>query len=287
MTAEPADLAVVIVNYNTGEYLTRCLRSVLESAGDARLEIAVIDNNSRDDSATIAVARYPQARLVRNRSNRGFAAGVNQGIRDTTSPFILLLNPDAEILSGTLGGFLKLARDRPRTGAMGPVVRNPDGVIYPSARKLPSIAEAVGHSFLGPFRPDNPFTRAYTMADWDRQTERAVDWVSGSCMLLSRQALDEVGLLDERFFIYVEDADICRRLRAAGWDVVFSPELEVTHTGGVSTRRSKRMTIEHSRSIYRFFVKYHQGPAWTAVRPLVWAAVRARAALVSWRRGER
>jgi N-acetylglucosaminyl-diphospho-decaprenol L-rhamnosyltransferase len=287
MTAEPADLAVVIVNYNTGDYLTRCLRSVLEAAGDARLEIVLVDNDSRDDSAAVAVREHPQAKMIRNESNRGFAAAVNQGIRATAAPFVLLLNPDAEILSGTLGGFLKIARDRPRAGAVGPLVRNPDGEIYPSARKLPSIAEGLGHSFLGPFWPNNPFTRAYTMADWNRQSERAVEWVSGSCMLLSRRALDDVGLLDEQFFIYAEDADICRRLRAAGWEVLFSPELEVLHAGGVSTRGSKRMTLEHSKSIYRFFVKHHRGAAWTLLRPLVWAAVRARAALVSWQRGER
>ncbi len=287
MTSEPADLAVVVVNYNTGDYLARSLRSVQECAGDARLEIVVVDNASRDESAAKAVREHPQAKLISNRSNRGFAAAVNQGIRATGAPFVLLLNPDAEVVSGTLGGFVKIARDRPRAGAVGPLVRKPDGEIYPSARKLPSIAEALGHSFLGPFFPNNRFTRAYTMADWGRQSERSVDWVSGSCMLISRRALGVVGLLDERFFMYAEDADICRRLRLAGWDVLFSPELEVVHAGGVSTRRSKRMTLEHSKSIYRFFVKHHRHPAWIPLRPLVWAAVRARAALVSWQRGER
>jgi N-acetylglucosaminyl-diphospho-decaprenol L-rhamnosyltransferase len=281
------DVAVVVVNYNTGSYLTRCLGSAYESAGDAHLEVAVVDNDSRDGSADDAIRRYPHSRLISNRRNRGFAAAVNQGILATAAPFILLLNPDAEILAGTIGGFVKLARDRPRAGAIGPMIREPDGTVYPSARKVPTPVEALGHAFLGPFLPRNRFTRAYTMAGWDRRSERSVEWVSGSCMLLRRSALDQVGLLDERFFLYVEDVDLCRRLRLGGWDVRFSPELEVTHVGGVSTRGSKRMTLEHSNSIFKYFVKHHSTGVWPALRPLVWVALRARAALVSRRRGDR
>ena len=288
MTDEPRpDLAVVIVNYNAGDYLVRCLASLEDAVGDASAEIVVVDNDSRDGSAQRALRSHLRVRLMVNDTNRGFAAAVNQGIRATTAPFVLLLNPDAEFVSGTLGGLLKVARDRPGAGAIGPLVREPDGSIYPSARKVPSIAEGLGHSFLGPFWPGNPFTRSYTMARWDRRSERPVEWLSGACVLLSRRALDEVGLFDERFFMYVEDVDMCQRLRAAGWEVLFSPELEVVHAGGVSTRGSKRMTLEHSKSIYRFLVKHRTGPVWTALRPPAWLALRARAALVSWRRGER
>ncbi len=280
-------MAVIVCNYNTGQYLSRCLRSAAESCGDARLEVVVVDNDSRDGSAVQAVRASPEVRLIQNPSNRGFAAAVNQGIRATTAPFVLLLNPDAEILAGTLGGFLKIARERPNAAAIGPVVRDPDGSIYPSARKVPTVMEALGHCFVGPFRPDNRFSRAYTMADWGRRSERQVEWVSGSCMLLRREALERVGLFDERFFLYVEDVDMCRRLRGAGWDVLFSPELEVVHVGGVSTGRSRRMTLEHSRSIYKYFVKYRAASGWEiGLRPLAWTALRARAALVSWRRGE-
>jgi N-acetylglucosaminyl-diphospho-decaprenol L-rhamnosyltransferase len=282
------DLAQVVFNYNTGDYLTRCLRSATEAAGDASLEIVVVDNHSADGSADRAVRACPEARLIRNSTNRGFAAAVNQGIRATTAPFVLLLNPDAEILAGTLGAFVKVAREHPSSGAIGPVVRDPDGSIYPSARKIPSMGEALGHSFLGPFLQDNRFTRAYTLAGWDRRSERVVEWVSGSCMLLRRAALDQVGLFDERFFLYVEDVDLCRRLRAAGWEVLFSPEMEIMHVGGVSTRGSRRMTLEHSRSIFKFYVKhYGSSRLHRTLRPLVWCALWARARLASWKRGER
>jgi N-acetylglucosaminyl-diphospho-decaprenol L-rhamnosyltransferase len=279
------DLAVVIVNYNAGHYLRRALRSTFESAGDALLEVVVVDNASEDSSGQ-AVASYPEVTLIQNERNVGFATAVNQGIRATTAPFVLLLNPDAEILSGTLAGFLKLARDHPRAGAIGPLVRDPDGGIYPSARKIPSVVEGLVHSFLGPFRPDNRYSRAYTMADWDHHSERPVEWVSGSCMLLRREALDQVGLMDQAYFFAVEDVDLCTRLRMAGWEVLFSPELEVLHQVGISRGRSKWITLEHSKSIYRYFVKF-ESPGWrAALRPFVWLALRARATLVSWRRGE-
>ena len=286
--AEPdPDLAVVVVNYNTGELLSRAIRSAAEAAGDARLELVVVDNDSHDGSADRALEEHPQARLVRNPTNRGFAAAANQGIRSTTAPFVLLLNPDAEVLAGTLGGFVKVAMDHPTAGAIGPLVRDPDGSVYPSARKIPTMVEGIGHAFLGPFLP-NRFSRAYTMEDWDRRTERLVDWASASCVLLRRAALDEVGLFDERFFMYVEDVDLCTRLRRAEWDVVFSPELEVLHIGGVSTGgyRSRRMVVEHSRSIYKYFVKWRSNGWRAALRPFAWAALRLRAEVVLLRKAQ-
>jgi N-acetylglucosaminyl-diphospho-decaprenol L-rhamnosyltransferase len=285
--SEAPDLAVVVVNFNTGDYLTRCIRSTFEAAGDARLEVVVVDNDSRDGSANQAAAAHPGVRLISNQSNRGFAAAANQGMRATSAPFVLLLNPDAEILSGTLGGFLKVARDRPRAGAIGPVVKDPEGSVYPSARRVPTLGMALGHAFVHPFAPDNRFSRAYTLAGWDRRSEREVEWVSGSCCLLRRAALEEVGFFDEGYFLYVEDVDLCTRLRQGGWEVRFSPELEVLHVGGISTAGKKRMTLEHSKSIYRYFVKF-RSPGWrAALRPFVWLALRARAELVAQRRGER
>jgi len=278
-----ADVAVVIVNYNAGEHLLRCLASVFASAGDASLDVFLVDNASQDGSARRAVEAHPEVHLVENPDNRGFSAAVNQGIRWSRAPFVFLLNPDAEVSAGTLGALVKLARDRPRIGAIGPLIRNPDGSVYRSGRKFPTMAEAVGHAFIGPFRPDNRFSRAYALADWDRSTEREVDWVSMSCMLLRRAALDDVGLLDERFFLYGEELDLCSRLQDAGWKVLFTPEVEVMHEGGVSTGRSRRMHLIHSRSIYLYFEK-HRARGWRrALLPLARIALRARAEVAAWR----
>jgi len=277
-----ADLAVVVVNFNAGEHLLRCLASVEANAGGAELEIVVVDNDSVDDSARAAAQAFPRATVLETGSNRGFAAGANVGIAATTAPFVLVLNPDAEIWEGTLESFAKLAAERPRAGAIGPLIRNADGSIYPSPRVHPSIGVAVGHAFLAPFWPGNPWSRRYRMADWDRSSEREVEWISGSAFLLRREALDAVGLLDERFFLYAEEVDLFRRLREAGWQVLFTPELEVLHEGGVSTGRSRRTHLTHSRSVYLYFAKYH-GHGWGRVLlPFARVALRARAELVSF-----
>ncbi|MBI4261238.1 MAG: glycosyltransferase family 2 protein [Actinobacteria bacterium] len=279
-------VAVVVVDYDAGDHLLRCLESVHRHAGDASLEVVVVDNASRDGSAEAAGEAHPGVRVLRNAENQGFARAANRGIRETSAPFVLLLNPDAEIAAGTLSGLRKLALDRPRAGVIGPMIRGTDGEPYLSGRRVPGLGEALGHVLLGPFLPGNRFTRAYTMADWDRTTERGVDWISGSAMFLRREALEEVGDFDERFFMYAEDVDICTRLRAAGWKVLFSPEVEVRHVGGVATRRDPRMPLEHSRSAYRYFAKHHAG-GWRAVLlPLAWVALRIRAAVVarSWGR---
>jgi N-acetylglucosaminyl-diphospho-decaprenol L-rhamnosyltransferase len=219
------DLAVVVVDYNAGEFLPACLRSVLDRAGGADVEVVIVDNASTDGSARAAKQAFPQVELVETGQNRGFAAGVNVGIRATTAPYVLVLNPDAEIWEGTLAGLVKLADERPRAGAIGPMIRNSDGTVYPSGRVVPSIGTAVGHAFLGTVAPGNPWSRRYHMAEWDRTAEREVDWISGAAFLLRRAALEQIGLLDERFFLYAEEVDLFTRLREAGWAIVFTPEL--------------------------------------------------------------
>jgi N-acetylglucosaminyl-diphospho-decaprenol L-rhamnosyltransferase len=279
-----ADLAVVIVNYNTGDYLERCLASLEAHRGDIRLDVLVIDNASYDGSHRAAVAAHPWARLIENSENVYLSPAWNQGIRETAAPFVLLLNPDTEWWKGTLADYVAIARAHPRAGMVGPMVRNTDGSVYPSGRPLPSVVDAVGHGFLGLFAPRNRFSRRYHMDGWDRSTEREVDWVSGCCMLLPRSVFDEVGLLDESFLLYGEELDMATRLRTAGWFVLFSPGVEILHAIGVSTGRSRRMSVMHSASIYRYYRK-HRARGWRRLTlPLAWTALRARAE-IAWVRG--
>jgi N-acetylglucosaminyl-diphospho-decaprenol L-rhamnosyltransferase len=280
-----ADLAVVVVNYNAGGFLLRCIASILASAGDIEVDVVVVDNASGDGSAARMAEAHPQVRLIENARNLGFAPAANQGIGASEAPFVLLLNPDAEIRNGTLASLVKVAAERPRAGAIGCLVRNPDGTVQPSARRVPPPFEAFMHAFLGPFVPDNPWSRRYTMAGWDRASEREVEWVSGSAMLLRREALDQVGAFDEGYFMYVEDVDLCTRLRADGWRVLFSPEVEVVHEIGVSTRgRSHRMAHAHSDSIYRYFVKHETRGPLALLAPVVRAVLWLRAEIVAGRR---
>jgi N-acetylglucosaminyl-diphospho-decaprenol L-rhamnosyltransferase len=276
------DLAVVVVNHNAGAYLRLCMESLGSSAGDTSIEVVVVDNASSDGSPEDALEERPDLHLIRNRANRGFAAAANQGIAATSAPFVLLLNPDAEVVGGTLASLVKVARERPRAGAIGALVRNPNGSLQPSARRVPRLGEALGHAFLGPLFPSNRFTRSYIMAGWDRASEREVEWVSGSAMLLRREALDQVGGLDEGYFMYVEDVDLCTRLRREGWKVLFSPELEVIHQIGVSTKGQRgRMAFAHSRSIYRYFSKFGAAGPRALLKPFVAVALWLRAVLMS------
>lgn len=279
-----AELAVVIVNYNTGDYLERCLASLQAHRGDIDIDVVVIDNASQDGSHSKAIAAHPWVRLIENRENVYLSPAWNQGIRETDAPHVLLLNPDTEWWKGTLADYVAVARAHPRVGIVGPMVRNTDGTVYPSGRPMLNIVDAVGHAFLGPFSPGNPFSRRYHMDRWDRSTEREVDWVSGCCMLLPRKAFDEVGLLDESFLLYGEELDLATRLRDTGWSILFTPQVEILHALGVSTGRSRRMALMHSASIYRYYRKHRAGGWRRLTLPLARTALRARAE-IAWLRG--
>lgn len=282
--AAVAELAVVIVNYNAGDYLERCLASLERHRGDIAWDVLVVDNASSDGSHEAAVRAHPWVRLIENRRNVYLSPAWNQGIRATDAPFVLLLNPDTEWWAGTLEQYVGVARAAPTAGLVGPLVRNPDGSVYASGRSFPSVVDAVGHAFLAPVLPRNPFTRRYHLDGWDRTTEREVDWVSGCCMLFPRAALESVGLLDEGFLLYGEELDIATRLRSAGWRVLFTPAVEVVHEIGVSTGRSRRLLVMHSSSIYRYYRKHRASGWWRITLPLAWAALRVRAE-IAWLAG--
>jgi len=276
-----AELAVIIVNYNTGDYLERCLASLDTHRGDVGIDVVVIDNASVDGSHTRAIAAHPWARLIENHENIYLSPAWNQGIRATDAPYVLLLNPDTEWWVGTLADYVAVARAHPRAGIVGPMIRNLDGTVYPSGRPLPSVVDAVGHGFVGPIMPDNRFTRRYHMEGWDRTTEREVDWVSGACMLLPRKVFEDVGMLDEAFPLFAEELDMATRLRDAGWSVLYTPDVEVLHALGISRGRSRRMSVMHSTSVYRYYRK-HRAAGWRKLTlPFAWTALRARAE-IAW-----
>jgi N-acetylglucosaminyl-diphospho-decaprenol L-rhamnosyltransferase len=278
--ASPAELAVVIVNYDTGEWLERCLRSLQRSRGDVSVDVVVVDNASRDGSADGAEGLG--ARLIRNATNRWLSPAWNQGAAATQAPYLLFLNPDTEWIRGTLADLVEAARRHPRAGLAGPLLRNLDDTIYPSGRRFPSLVDAVGHAFLSPFTRNNPFTRRYELDGWDRSTEREVDWVSGAAMLFPREAFDAVGGFDEGFPLYGEEMDIAMRLRARGWTALFTPVAEVVHAVGVSTggdRRPHRLVVMHSHSLYRYYAKHRASDWRRATLPIAWLVLRARAEL--------
>jgi N-acetylglucosaminyl-diphospho-decaprenol L-rhamnosyltransferase len=273
-----AELAVVIVNFNTGLYLERCLRSLEAHRGDIEVDVLVIDNASRDGSHARAVAEHPSVRMIENAENVLLAPALNQGIRDTTAPFVLFLDPDAEWWGGTLAGLVRVAREHPEAGIVGPVIRHPDGTMASTGRRFPTVLKAVAAPALGAVFEDGA-SRGHRSDDGLGATDRAVDWVSGASMLVRREALDRVGLLDEAFPLFGEELDLAARMRDSGWEVVCTPEVEVLHEGGVSTGHTRAAAVERARGLYNYVRKHRATGRRRLLLPLVWAALRLRAEL--------
>jgi N-acetylglucosaminyl-diphospho-decaprenol L-rhamnosyltransferase len=233
--------------------LTACVRSVLADSSAGEVELVVVDNGSDDGSVEALRNAVPGARVIVSPGNVGYARAANQGIAATRAPVVAVLNPDLTMEPGTAKAMLARFDEEPALGACGPRIHNLDGSDYPSARRSPTVPLAVAHGTLGLWWPTNPFTARYRELDADPAQSRSVDWVSGAAVWLRRGALDAVGGWDERYFMYMEDVDLCWRLRRAGFDVAYEPAGVVTHVQGASTSRSPyRMLVQHHRSAWRF-----------------------------------
>jgi N-acetylglucosaminyl-diphospho-decaprenol L-rhamnosyltransferase len=269
--------AAVVINYEAGSALARCVRSLLAdtSTGTAP-QVVVVDNGSSDGSAA---AVEQEVRVLHPRANLGYARAANLGIAATDAPVVAVCNADLEVEGGTAAAILSRLEAEPNLAAAGPMVRNPDGTIYPSARSVPRLRDAVGHGVLGLAWPTNPFTRRYRQLDADPHRPRDVDWVSGAAIWLRRDAIATIGGWDERYFMYAEDVDLCWQLRRAGWRIAYEPGGRVTHVQGASTAKHPyRMIAEHHRSLLRFAAKRWHGARRLAL-PLAAAFLALRAAL--------
>ena len=245
--------AAVVVNFEPGPLLTECVRSVLADTSAGEVELVVVDNRSHDGSIEALQTAFPEVHVISSPGNVGYARAANLGIAATRAPVVAVFNPDLTIEPGTAKAMRACFDDEPRLGAAGPRIRNVDGSDYPSARKSPSIPVAVGHGLFGLWWPANPFTARYRELGADPAQPRSVDWVSGAAIWLRRATLDAVGGWDERYFMYMEDLDLCRRIRGAGFDVAYEPAGGVIHVQGASTSKHPyRMLAQHHRSAWTF-----------------------------------
>jgi len=243
-------VGAVVVNYNAREHLLACVDSLL-AAGVS--QVAVADNGSQDGSEMALLERFPAVGWVPTGANLGYGNAANLGARSLCTPYLLVCNPDVAVGYGAVVAMRQLLEARPEVAVVGPKVVDLGGRLYPSARRFPDLVEAFGHGIIGQFWPGNPFTKRYRMTEWDHASRRDVDWVSGSCFMARRQAWDAVGGFDSRYFMYLEDVDLCWRLRQAGWEVTYEPAAQVVHVQGVSAdRHPYRMLLAHHVSIWRF-----------------------------------
>jgi N-acetylglucosaminyl-diphospho-decaprenol L-rhamnosyltransferase len=261
-------LSVIIVNWNVRDLLHRALSSILASWGERPgLEIIVVDNGSRDGSVDMVQADFPQVRVIVNRENRGFTGGNNQGIDAATGEFLLLLNPDTEVLNDALPCLVDYAKARPDIGLIGPQMLWPDGSVQSSRRRFPSLPvlflESTWLQALAPRR----VLHNYYAQDKADNIEQDVDWITGAAMLTRRKVVEQVGELDEGFFMYSEEVDWCRRIKQAGWRVVYYPDARIIHHEGKSSEQ-----VVAARHIYfqsskvRYTRKYHGAVAAECLR---------------------
>ena len=247
-----------MVSYEARETLLAGL-DALRTHASFPLELVVVDNASTDGSADAVRARHPEARVVANVENVGFARASNQGWRASRAPHVLFLNPDAEVSPGAVETLVGLLESRPEIGAAGPRTRGSDGRIQVSTGPdLTPLAELRQRRLVrGVARGED---RALAEAEALHAREHEPAWVSGSCLAARRTALEAVGGFDERFFLYEEDADLCRRLRESGWHVVFTPQAEVKHHLGRSMSKApRRARLEYHRS-HLLYYRRHNGP---------------------------
>jgi N-acetylglucosaminyl-diphospho-decaprenol L-rhamnosyltransferase len=250
-------LPVVAVTYSPGPHLERFLAS-LSHATERPVSVVLSDNGSTDGTPQAAVERYPNVRLFETGANLGYGTAVNRAIAALSAEegadddWVMVANPDVQWGPGSIDALLDAAARWPRAGALGPLIRDPEGSVYPSARHLPSLIRGGMHAVLGPFWRRNPWTTAYRQERLE-PSERPVGWLSGSCLLVRRCAFTQVGGFDERYFMFAEDMALCWQMRAHGYDVAATPEALVTHIEGVSrARASREMLIAHHRSAMRF-----------------------------------
>ncbi|MGS0687159.1 glycosyltransferase family 2 protein [Nakamurella sp. GG22] len=272
-------IGLVTVTYSPGETLDALLDS-LPAASTRAIDVVLADNGSTDGSVERAAER-PGVRLVRTGSNLGYGAAANAGVAvlDPAIDWVMVINPDVVLGPGAIDRLLEVADRYPTAGAFGPLITTPDGIVYPSARHLPSIGTGVGHALFGWWWPRNPWTRTYRQ-DSAEPVERTAGWLSGSCLLLRRPAFEAVDGFDPGYFMYFEDVDLGQRLGEAGWSSIYCPSAHAVHVGGHSTERSPgAMAKAHHRSAYRYLSRRY--PAWWQA-PLRWvlrAGLAARAQL--------
>lgn len=263
-----ADLSIIIVSWNVRDLLAACLESIQRAAcGDLAVETIVVDNASKDGTPAMIRETYPHVTLIEPGRNTGFTGGNNLGMEAATGRYFMLLNPDTEIIGDALVALTAYLESNPGVGVVGPQLLNPDGSVQSSRRSFPTLWTAIFEStWLQPIAPRRVLDRYY-VRDAEDDAITPVDWVQGAAFVVRRTAVEAVGLFDEQFFMYSEELDWQRRLREAGWEVVYLPRAQVLHHGGKSSDQVvARRHIYFQSSKVRYFRKHHGIVAGESVR---------------------
>ena len=276
------NLSISIVNYNNKECLRNCLDSIYSHAPETSFEIIVVDNGSFDGSVEIVKEAFPSVNIIKNPENRGFVKANNQGIEACRGKYVLSLNNDTIIRDGTLGGLVGFMQEHPDVGVCGPKVLNRDGTLQHQCRRsFPTISSSLFY-FLKLHRlfPRSEHLGRYLMTHWEGDDAAEVDSVSGCCMMVRREVIEKVGILDEDYIMYGDDLDWCYRIKQAGWKVCYVPDVHIVHLGGQSSRRVPgKCIILFFRAMVIFYRKHYAQKHTFIMNAIVYAGICLKAAL--------
>lgn len=253
------DLSVIIVSYKVKTLLTACLESIESARGGLSVEVFVVDNDSGDGTDAMVKADFPWVKFIAAGGNLGFAKANNLALKQSTGENVLFLNPDTEVSADTFSAAVKIIKARPECGVLGPKMVFGDGSFQPSVRRFPTVTAILLMLLKLPkiFSHLSAIDR-YLAVDFDYSREQSVDQVMGAFMLMPRAVLQQIGGFDERFFIWFEEVDLCRRVKAAGYSVIYSPEVKIVHHGGKSFAQQSLVTNQRRFfvSALKYFLKY-------------------------------
>jgi GT2 family glycosyltransferase len=258
------ELSIVILVYKSYGLLRQCLKGLRLLRLDFPYEVIVVNNAPKDNYSETIKDQFPEIKFIQAEKNLGYGAGNNLGLKQTTGRYVMIINPDILILTNELGKMIKYLDQHPEIGILGPKLINPDGSLQYSCYRFPTLMMPFyRRTFLGKLPWFRKKVDKYLMADWDHQSNQAVDWLLGGCLMIRKSAMDKVGLLDERYFMYFDDVDYCRRFWENSYSVVYFAEAEVVHYHQRTSAESwwplglyNRVTREHIKSWLKYFAKY-------------------------------
>jgi len=283
--ADGPKISIIVVNYNAEKLLRECLESLYRETQDTSFDVWVVDNNSHDESVRMVRESFPEVNLIANDDNLGFSRANNQAIAKSASDYILLLNPDTVVRDRAIDKMVAFMDAHADVGISGCRVLNKDGSLQPACRRsVPTPKVAFYHlSGLSKLFPNSMIMAKYNLTYLDPDQPHEVDAVSGAFLLIRRAVVDQIGLLDEAFFIYGEDVDWCVRAKSAGWKVMYTPEAEILHYKGGCSANSRRTAYEFYRAMYLFHRKHFAKNHSPVTNLLICIGIVIRA-MFSWRR---
>ena len=254
-------VSIIILNYKRAGLVRECVKGIVRFV-EVPYEIIVVDNNSHDDIDQ-KISDFGNVKLIKATANRGFAAGNNLGIKQARSEFIMIVNPDIAVLEGAVEAMVSFLKENKSAGMVVPQLLNPDGQVQMSVMRFPNLLmplyrrTPLGKTSFGQKKLD-----WYLMRDWDHQSVAEIDWALGACMMVRQEALVEVGLMDERYFLYVEDTDWCRRFWQAGWKIYYLPQAKMIHYHARESAGKifSKLNLVHLLSWSKYFWKFRQTP---------------------------